>query len=46
MLSLAKETSKEEEAPMGQYVGIDLHRPSTTMHRMTEGGETLGVEKF
>ena len=31
---------------MGQYVGIDLHRRSTTIHRMTEDGETLGVEKI
>jgi hypothetical protein len=38
-------TSKEEEAPMGQYVGIDLHRRSTTIHRMTEDRETLGVER-
>ena len=31
---------------MGQYVGIDLHRRSTTIYRMAEDGETLGVEKI
>ena len=31
---------------MGQYVGIDLHRRSTTIHRMAEDGETLAVEKI
>jgi hypothetical protein len=46
MLGLAKKTSKEEEAPMGQYVGIDLHRCSTTIHRMAEDGEVLGVERI
>src|SRR5580692_5299773 len=46
MLGLAKETSKEEEAPMGQYVGIDLHRRSTTIVRMAEDGEVLGTERF
>jgi hypothetical protein len=27
---------------MGQYVGIDLHRRSTTIVRMAEDGEVLG----
>ena len=31
---------------MGQYVGIDLHRRSTTIVRMTEDGEVLGTERF
>jgi transposase len=31
---------------MGQYVGIDLHRRSTTIHRMTEDGEVLGTERI
>jgi hypothetical protein len=31
---------------MGQYVGIDLHRRSTTMVRMAEDGEVLGTERF
>jgi hypothetical protein len=46
MLGLAKETSKEEEAPMGQYVGIDLHRRSTTIVRMAEDGQVLGTKRF
>ena len=25
-----------------QYVGIDLHRRSSTIYRMSEGGEVLG----
>ena len=25
---------------MGQYVGIDLHRRSTTIYRMAEDGES------
>jgi transposase len=29
---------------MGQYVGIDLHRRSTTLYRMAEDGEVLGTE--
>jgi hypothetical protein len=28
---------------MGQYVGIDLHPRSTTIPRMTEDGQTLGI---
>jgi transposase len=39
-------TSIEEEAPMGQYVGIDLHRRSTTIVSMAEDGEVLGSERF
>jgi transposase len=31
---------------MGQYVGIDLHRRSTTIYRMTEDGEVLGTERI
>ncbi len=31
---------------MGQYVGIDLHRRSTTIYRMTEEGEVLGTERI
>jgi hypothetical protein len=31
---------------MGQYVGIDLHRRSTTIYRMAEGGEVLGIQKI
>ena len=31
---------------MGQYVGIDLHRRSSTIHRMAEDGEVLGVERI
>jgi transposase len=31
---------------MGQYVGIDLHRRSTTIHRMAEDGEVLGTERI
>jgi transposase len=31
---------------MGQYVGIDLHRRSTTIVRMAENGEVLGTERF
>ena len=31
---------------MGQYVGIDLHRRSTTIYRMTKDGETLGTERI
>jgi len=31
---------------MGQYVGIDLHRRSTTIHRMAEDGETLAIERI
>ena len=27
-----------------QYVGIDLHRRSTTLYRMAENGEVLGCE--
>src|SRR6516162_5111693 len=47
MLGLAKEPSKEEEAPMErQYVGIDLHRRSTTVYRMAEDGEVLGIERI
>jgi hypothetical protein len=43
---LPKTTSKEEEAAVGQYVGIDLHRRSTTIVRMAEDGEVLGTERF
>ena len=28
-----------------QYVGIDLHRRSTTLYRMAENGEVLGCER-
>ena len=31
---------------MGQYVGIDLHRRSTTIVRMAEDGEVLGTERI
>ena len=31
---------------MGQYVGIDLHRRSTTIYRMAEDGEVLGCERI
>jgi transposase len=31
---------------MGQYVGIDLHCRSTTIHRMAEDGQTLAVERI
>ena len=31
---------------MGQYVGIDLHRRSTTIYRMAEDGEVLAVERI
>ena len=31
---------------MGQYVGIDLHRRSTTIVRMAQDGEVLGTERF
>ncbi len=31
---------------MGQYVGFDLHRRSTTIVRMAEDGEVLGTERF
>ncbi len=31
---------------MGQYVGIDLHRRSSTIYRMAEDGEVLGTERF
>ncbi len=31
---------------MGQYVGIDLHRRSTTIVQMAEDGEVLGTERF
>ena len=31
---------------MRQYVGIDLHRRSTTIVRMAEDGEVLGTERF
>ncbi len=31
---------------MGQYVGIDLHRRSTTIYRMAEDGEVLGIERI
>ena len=31
---------------MGQYVGIDLHRRSSTIYRMAEDGEVLGVERI
>jgi transposase len=41
-----QKTSKKEEVPMGQYVGIDLHRGSTTIVRMAEDGEVLGTERF
>src|SRR3974377_979804 len=34
---------KREEAPMPkQYVGIDLHRRSSTVYRMSPDGEMLG----
>ena len=47
MLGLAKKTSKEEESPIErQYVGIDLHRRSTTINRMAEDGEVLGCERI
>lgn len=29
-----------------QYVGIDLHRRSTTVYRMTEDGELLGCRRI
>ena len=29
-----------------QYVGIDLHRRSTTLYRMAEDGEMLGTERI
>jgi hypothetical protein len=29
-----------------QYVGIDLHRRSTTIYRVAEDGEVLGIEKI
>jgi len=31
---------------MGQYVGIDLHRRGTTLYRMAEDGEVLGIERI
>jgi hypothetical protein len=31
---------------MGRYVGIDLHRRSTTIYRMTEDGAVLGTERI
>ena len=31
---------------MGQYVGIDLHRGSTTIVRLTEDGEVLGTGRI
>ncbi len=31
---------------MGQYVGIDLHRRSTTIYRMAEDGDVLGIERI
>jgi len=31
---------------MGHYVGIDLHRRSTTIYRMAEEGEVLGIERI
>lgn len=31
---------------MGQYVGIDLHRRSATIYRMTPEGEVLGTERI
>ena len=31
---------------MGQYVGVDLHRRSTTIVRMAEDGEVLGTERI
>jgi hypothetical protein len=31
---------------MGQHVGINLHRRSTTIVRMAEDGEVLGTERF
>jgi transposase len=31
---------------MGQYVGIDLHRRSTTIYRMTPEGEALGCARI
>ena len=30
----------------GQYVGIDLHRRSSTIFQMTEDGEVLGTERI
>jgi anti-anti-sigma factor len=41
-----QKTSKKEEVPMGQCVGIDLHLRSTTIVRMAEDGEVLGTERF
>lgn len=29
-----------------RYVGIDLHRRSTTVYRMTEDGELLGCRRI
>src|SRR3974390_1007946 len=38
---------QEEEAPMErQYVGIDLHRRSSTIYRMAEDGEVLGCARI
>jgi transposase len=31
---------------MGQYVGIDLHRRSTTIYRMDKDGEVLGCDRI
>jgi transposase len=31
---------------MGEYVGIDLHRRSTTIYRMAEDGEVLGTQRI
>jgi len=31
---------------MGQCVGVDLHRGSTTIVRMAEDGKVLGTERF
>ena len=41
-----EDTAQEATSPMGQYVGIDLHRRSTTIVRMAEDGEVLGTERF
>ena len=31
---------------MAQYVGIDLHRRSTTIYRMAGDGEVLGIVRI
>src|SRR5205807_1910130 len=40
-------SNEEEEAPMErQYVGIDLHRRSSTIYRMSVGGEMLDCARI